>query len=69
VKAVVVTVMLLRLHSFNSGRFCIIRPANGEVKQSEISKTLRKETAYMGKFFPTGNCPQNKYYNSHISNK
>jgi hypothetical protein len=45
-KAAVVTVMVFRLHSFgNSGRFCIVRPANGELKQSEISMTLRKDIA------------------------
>jgi len=45
-KTAVATVMVLRLHSFgNYDRFCIIRPANRELKQSEISITLRKETA------------------------
>lgn len=45
-KAAVVTVMVFRLHSSGtSGRFGIIRPANGELKQSEISITVRKETA------------------------
>jgi len=45
-KAAVVTVMVFRLHSFgNSVRFGIIRPANGELKQSKISIRVGKEIA------------------------
>jgi len=41
-KEAVVIVMVFRLHSFgNSGRFCIIGPANGDLKQSEISTAIR----------------------------
>jgi len=42
IKAAVVTMMVFRLHSFgNSGRFCIIGPANGELKQRESSAAIR----------------------------
>jgi hypothetical protein len=69
-KAAFVAVKVFRLHSFgNSGLFCVIRPANGEPKQSEISITLRKDTAQIGNSFPAGNCSQNKNYFSHINNK